>query len=404
MSLVPFPDPDSDFSLANIPFGIGEFPAGPGLATRIGDIVLSCDELQKVNALGGPSCRGITDLTAMGRSGLAEIRSLILHFLEGAKTVLGYEIAGASAYPSEQIKMLKPVHIPAYTDYYSGIHHASNVGKMFRPDMPHLLPNYRHVPVGYFGRASSIVVSGTPIRRPHGQTVDSGSVTPSFGATKELDFELELGVILGQSSLQGVPIPLHQAKDHILGYVLVNDWSARDIQRWEYQPLGPFLAKSFATGMSPWVVLPEALSPYMIEGEVQEPVPLSHLRQTVPSHLDIELTVQLQTARMKTADTICRSHAKHLYWTFDQQLTHQTSNGAPTEAGELLASGTISGPTPGSYGSLLEITWRGKNPLALSSGETRTFLEDGDEVTLTGRAGTPGHFVGFGRLSHKIFS
>jgi fumarylacetoacetase len=302
--------------------------------------------------------------------------------------------------PLADVQMTLPLPPRAFVDFYSGIHHASNVGKMFRPDQPPLLPNYRHLPVGYNGRASSVVPSGEPIVRPKGQQKVGDEVV--FGPTRELDFELEIGYYTGLENMMGEPVPIDEAEDYVLGCVLVNDWSARDVQRWEYQPLGPFLAKSFATSISPWLVTMDALEPFRCAGMPQDPEPLPHLRQVGKGHYDIQLEVSLQTPTMDRPHLICRSNARHLYWTFAQQLAHQASNGTPIEVGDLYATGTISGDTPDSYGSLLELTWRGQNPIELPNGETRTFLEDGDTLTITGWCQGDGYCVGFGEVSATI--
>lgn len=406
MILVPFASEDSDFSEDNFPFGIAELPHGPAAVSRIGDWVLDIGALQENRLISGPKSLECDDLTQIGRHRLVAIRAQLQKLLsttishpQGA-----YNLPSSCVHPADSLVMHKPAKIFSYTDFYGGIYHAANVGRMFRPDMPPLLPNYRHIPVGYFGKANSIVVGGTPVKRPSGQIIASTGAEPTFSLTRELDFELELGVILGKGSDIGDTIPMEQAESHFLGYVLINDWSARDIQRWEYQPLGPFLAKSFATGISPWLILPEALQPFLVAGEEQDPMPLPYLRRARLGHHDIELRIELKTAKMMEAEVISRPNAKYLYWTLDQQLTHQASNGSPTEPGDLLASGTISGPEPATYGSLLELTWRGQNPLLLSSGESRTFLENGDEVTFFGRAGRSGHYVGFGPLRNKIIS
>jgi fumarylacetoacetase len=272
---------------------------------------------------------------------------------------------------------------------------------MFRPDMPPLLPNYRHIPVGYNGRASSVVLSGTPIRRPKGQTKGPNDENPTFGPTKELDFELEMGFFVGRPSAMGEPVPISEAADHVLGYVLVNDWSARDLQRWEYVPLGPFLAKSFATSISPWVILPDAMEPFRINVLEQDPAPLDYLKTKKPLRYDIKLEVHLQSKKMDQAVIISSSNAKYLYWSFDQQLAHQASNGTPLSWGDLYASGTISGPLEGSFGSLLELTWKGSKPIELGP-EERTFLEDGDTLTMSGYCQGDGFRVGFGSVAGTI--
>jgi fumarylacetoacetase len=298
------------------------------------------------------------------------------------------------------------MHLPAvigdYTDFYAGIHHAVNVGRLFRPDQP-LLPNYKHVPIGYHGRSSSIVVSGTALRRPLGQRKGPADDAPAFGPSRRLDFELELGIWVGPGNDLGAPIPIADAADHIAGFCLLNDWSARDVQAWEYQPLGPFLAKNFATSISPWVVSPEALAPFRVAQAARadgDPAPLPYLldaRDQAQGALDIELMVSLQSQPVST------SSARHLYWTAAQLVTHHASNGCNLRPGDLLGTGTISGPGPESLGSLLEITQGGKAPVTLASGSTRTFLEDGDEVTMTARARREGYAsIGFGEVRGRV--
>jgi fumarylacetoacetase len=303
----------------------------------------------------------------------------------------------------ESVEMMLPTEIPQFVDFYAGIHHASNVGRMFRPDQPPLLPNYRHIPIGYNGRASSVIPSEVPIQRPNGQTKSVEDPLPRFGPTGELDFELELGFFVAQGNDMGTPISIEEADQHILGYVLVNDWSARDMQRWEYQPLGPFLAKSFATSISPWIVMSEALAAFRVPGEPQEPEPLEYLRSGQPGHLDIKLEVSIQSAKMTRPQVITQSNARHLYWTCAQLLTHLTSNGTNVEPGDLVATGTISGPDEGTFGSLLELTWRGARPIVLEeTGEERTFLQDGDTVIMSGYAQGDGYRVGFGELRTTV--
>jgi fumarylacetoacetase len=275
--------------------------------------------------------------------------------------------------PLRDVDVHLPFTVADYVDFYSSEEHATNLGKILRPGQEPLLPNWRHLPIGYHGRAGTVVVSGTEIRRPHGQRKPPDADAPTFGPTKKLDIELELGFVVGFPSSLGEPVPVTEVLDHVFGAVLVNDWSARDIQAWEYQPLGPFLGKSFATSISPWVVpLPELPR---LERPPQEPEPLPHLR-TDPWAFDLELEVVLN------GETISRTNARHLYWNLEQQVAHLTSNGASLRTGDLLATGTISGPDPGSYGSLFELTWNGERPLELADGTSRTFLEDGDEVTL----------------------
>ena len=278
------------------------------------------------------------------------------------------------------VQMMLPCDIGDYTDFYASIHHATNVGSMFRPDNP-LLPNYKYVPIGYHGRASSIVVSGTAFRRPSGQTRDDASQPPAFGPTKRLDYELEVGVVIGKGNPLGSPVPIAEAEDHILGLCIVNDWSARDIQTWEYQPLGPFLAKSFATSISPWVVTLDALQPFRAEAPEHDPPLLPYLAPAGAAY-DITLEVWLRSDKMTEPMLISRGNFRDMYWTITQLVAHHTSNGCNLREGDLLASGTVSGTTKESRGCLLERTWRGTEPLELPTGEVRRFREDGDEVIM----------------------
>ena len=292
-----------------------------------------------------------------------------------------------------------PVRIGDYTDFYAGIHHAENVGRMFRPDGDPLLPNYRHLPVAYHGRASSIVVSGTPIRRPNGPFLDADK-NPVFGPSQALDFELELALIIGKSNPLGQPVPVNEAEEYIFGVALFNDWSARDIQRWEYQPLGPFLGKNFASSLSAWVLPFESLEPFRVDGPVQEPTPLPYLQTNQPGHFDLELAVLLQPFGSSEL-LISRTNARHLYWSFAQMIAHHTIGGCNLNVGDVLATGTISGPEPGSYGSLLEITENGKRPLHLPK-DTLTFLEDGDAVTLRGWGFRHGIRIDLGEVTGTV--
>jgi fumarylacetoacetase len=275
--------------------------------------------------------------------------------------------------PLRDVEVHMPFAVADYVDFYSSEEHATNLGKILRPGQEPLLPNWRHLPIGYHGRAGTVVVSGTEIRRPHGQRKPPDADAPTFGPTQKLDIELELGFVVGTPSRHGEPVPIDRALDHVFGAVLVNDWSARDIQAWEYQPLGPFLGKSFATSVSPWVVPLAELT--RVDAPPQDPEPLPYLRAD-PWAYDIDLEVALN------GETISRTNARHLYWSIEQQVAHLTSNGAGLRTGDLLATGTISGPEPGSYGSLIELTWNGERPLELADGSTRTFLEDGDEIAL----------------------
>jgi fumarylacetoacetase len=285
--------------------------------------------------------------------------------------------------------------------------HASNLGKILRPNSEPLLPNWRWIPIGYHGRSSTIVVDGTPVVRPRGQRKPPTAAVPEFGPSRMLDIELEVGFVTGPGNRMGQPISVDAARDHIFGLVLVNDWSARDIQAWEYQPLGPFLGKSFATSISPWVVTLDALEPYRVSGPPQDPQPLPYLRTSESWNYDVMLSIELETRKMREsgidAQIVSRSNFKYMYWNLAQQLAHATVNGTAVRPGDLYASGTISGPTPDSYGSFIELTWRGANPLHLTSGEERAFIEDGDTVTLRGLCEAPGKpRIGFGKVSGTV--
>jgi fumarylacetoacetase len=399
-------EPDSHFSIQNLPFGLMIVPGGDvTLATAIGDYAVNLTVLRDADLLDDTKYPELDHFADFSVEELKLLRKELFHLFEESNPQLrDNDLLKKIAFvPLKDARMLLPIRPSAFIDFYSGIHHASNVGKMFRPDMDPLLPNYRHVPVGYNGRASSVVISGTPIHRPNGQTKAPNDAAPSWGPTKELDFELEMGFYVGDPTAMGEATPISKIPDLITGYVLVNDWSARDIQRWEYQPLGPFLAKSFATSVSPWIVLPDALEPFRIHSLEQDPEPLPYLRTKTPQRFDIKLEVHLKTSAMKHYQVISKSNSKYLYWSFDQQLAHQSSNGTPLGWGDLYASGTISGPVEGSFGSMLEITWKGTKPIHLiETNESRTFLEDGDSLLLTGYCQGDGFRVGFGTVEGSI--
>lgn len=381
--------PDTDFPIQNLPFAMFERDGNARLGVGIGDSILDA------TAAFGIGC--MKDVMAMPRASRMEVRTRISRLLEthtaGAESLLT-PMAGA--------RLLLPCEIGDFSDFYASIHHATNAGKMFRPDNP-LLPNYKWLPVGYHGRASSIVVSGTPVRRPLGQTMENPAgqapAPPSFGPSRRLDYELEVGAFLGPGNALGESIPPAEAFDHLFGVCLLNDWSARDIQSWEYQPLGPFLAKSFATSISPWVVTMEALEPFRCPPEARpatDPQPLPHLQTGGNDALAITLEVWLRTMRSEPV-RLSRGNFASMYWTLPQMVAHHASNGCPLKPGDLIGSGTVSGPEKENYGCLLELTWRGTDPLVLPSGETRRFLEDGDEVILRGWCEAPGfRRIGFG--------
>ncbi len=390
-SWVPVPD-GSDFPLANLPYGIfsrrGE---APRVGVAIGAQVLDLAALARHGLLEGTlsdpiavlSAPRLNELLAGDRASWQRLRARLTDMLsEGAD-------AGAVSphlVPQAEVTLHLPVHAGDYVDFYSSIEHASTVGRIFRPDGDPLLPNWRWVPIAYHGRAGTLVVSGTPIRRPMGQLRPPKGEAPTFGPSRKLDIELELGFVLGGATRLGVPVPIARAEEHLFGVVLVNDWSARDIQSWEYQPLGPFLGKSFATSVGPWVVTWEALAPYRVAARAQEPPPLPYLAAPGASALDIELRIDL-AADDAAPEQISEVNARGLYWSAPQQLAHLTSNGATIRPGDLFASGTISGDGPARAGSLLERTWDGRDPMRLASGAERTFLEDGDTITLRGWAG-----------------
>lgn len=399
-------DPESHFPIQNLPFGVASLGEGvQTLVTRIGEFAVDILGLIDGGVLleyGLDEAEGYGEI---GRLNFGDLRKGLYDlFREGnPKLRDNSRLKKETMFPAEELQMLLPMEIPSFVDFYSGINHASNVGKMFRPDMPPLLPNYRHLPVGYNGRASSVLPSEVPIMRPNGQSKAADAESPTFGPTKELDFELEMGFFLIEDSDFGEMIPIDRCEENMAGLVLVNDWSARDVQRWEYQPLGPFLAKSFATSISPWIVTLDALEPFRVHGPAQEPVPLPHLRGSRPGHFDIVLEVSLQTAKMTRPQVISQTNARELYWSFAQQLAHQTSNGTPVEAGDLYASGTISGTEEGTFGSMLELAWRGSKPVSMAeTGEERCFIEDGDTVIFTGHCQGNGFKVGFGTLENVV--
>jgi fumarylacetoacetase len=412
-SFVPV-EPDSHFPIQNLPYcafrPVGGGPARIGVA--IGSKVLDLAALEAGGFLDAGSLAGrqvfdrptLNKLLALGRPAWRVARERISHLLSADNPMLRDDPALRDRVLFEQttVELLLPVEIGDYTDFYSSREHATNVGAMFRGRENALLPNWLHLPVAYHGRASSIIVSGTDIRRPMGQSMKDGDPAPTFGPSRWLDFELEVGFFVGPGNELGTPIPVERAADHIFGMVLVNDWSARDIQRWEYQPLGPFLAKNFATAISPWVVTLDALEPFRTTGPVQDPAPLPYLRSPGECAYDIELDVWLQADGSTAPHRICASNFRHLYWNICQQMAHHTASGCNLRPGDLLASGTISGPEPSSRGSLLELAWQGKEPITLPDGTTRTWLLDGDRVTMTGWCQGDGYRVGFGEVTGRV--
>lgn len=395
-------DSQSHFPIQNLPYGVFSHNGSARIAVRIGELVLDL-ALLEAEGLLAPLPRlfnrdSLNLFLAAGPSVWSQARATISRLLNEIEPKLrdNRRLRQEALIPVSQVAMQLPVTIGDYTDFYSSREHATNVGMMFRGADEALMPNWRHLPVAYHGRASSVVVSGTPIHRPLGQIKADTSSAPEFAPSRLLDFELEMGFFIGPGSSLGRPLTIRQAADHIFGMVLVNDWSARDIQKWEYQPLGPFTAKNFATSISPWVVALEALAPFRCSAPIQSPEVLPYLQSRKRYNYDINLEVYIGSSR------VCRSNFKHLYWTMHQQLTHHTVTGCNVRPGDLMASGTISGPEKGSYGSMLELSWKGSKPIALASGETRTFLQDGDTVTMTGWCQGDGYRVGFGEVTGTI--
>jgi fumarylacetoacetase len=406
--------PDSHFPIQNLPYGV--FRPGAGGRARvgvaIGDFVLDVAVVEAAGLLPEITVAGrglfavprLNELMAAGRETWREVRRALSGLLRQDEPRLRDDtlVRERALLPLRDVDTLLPAEVGDYTDFYSSKEHASNVGTMFRGADNALQPNWHHLPVAYHGRASSLIPSEVDVRRPLGQTRSDDSRPPVFGPARELDFELETGFFVGPGNPLGAPIPVDRAAEHIFGMVLVNDWSARDIQRWEYVPLGPFLGKSFATSLSPWVVTMDALEPFRCSGPSQDPEPLPYLRTGADQAYDIQLEVWLQTERMNGPARIAASNFRYLYWNMLQQLAHHTVNGCNLRPGDLLASGTISGATRDSRGSMLELTWRGSEPLRLPGGEERRFLADGDRVTMTGWCQGDGFRVGFGELTARL--
>jgi len=402
-------DATSHFPIQNLPYGVFR-PSGssdtPRIGVAIGDRVLdlaACADHDLLDAdivtAERPFHRSsLNTFMSLGASVWADVRTRIHTLLRDDTPELrdDPDLQAQVFAAMDDVEMLLPAEVGDYTDFYSSREHATNIGTMFRGPENALKPNWLHLPVGYHGRASSIIPSGQAVRRPCGQLKPDDDAPPVYGASRLLDFELEVGAFVGPGNDLGNPIDIDAADEHLFGLVLVNDWSARDIQKWEYVPLGPFLGKSFATTVSPWVVPMAALEPFRVDGPAQDPEPLEYLKQTGPQNYDVRLEVGLQTDALDAPHTICRTNFHYMYWSVVQQLAHHTVNGCNIRPGDLLASGTISGPTEDSYGSMLELSWRGEKPIDLPSGETRSFLEDGDRVVMTGFADGDGYRVGFG--------
>lgn len=401
---------DSDFPIQNLPFGIFKTKyLSPVAGVAIGNFVLDLVYLHEngfLDGLGLPpgifNQRFLNDFMALGKKKCREVRERISELLQHDHDELKNNVGAReiALIPMNEVQMLMPVRVPNYTDFYSSEEHATNVGSMFRDPKNALLPNWKHLPVGYHGRPSSIVVSGTPIKRPKGQ-IKIGEDPPSFSSTHKLDFELEVAFLTCTETKLGSHITAQQAEDHIFGFVLFNDWSARDIQQWEYVPLGPFLAKNFGSTISPWIVTMDALEPFRVKGPEQFPNVLPYLFTEGEKNFDIRLEVLIEPDRSEPT-TVCRSNFKYMYWNVNQQLAHHTVNGCNIQVGDMYASGTISGPSPGSYGSMLELSWNGQKPLTMPDGTERKFIEDGDTVIMRGFAEKDGIRIGFGESKGKI--
>lgn len=406
--------PESHFPIQNLPYGVfaEDVGAAEKIGVAIGDQILDLTGLDDFGLLNGLSTEvrralrqdRLNAFAALGRQAWRQVRAEITRLLSADEPALrdNKALRDQVLLPMSQVTMALPFRIGDYTDFYSSREHATNVGAMLRGPENALMPNWLYLPVAYHGRASSVVISGTDLHRPLGQTKPDNAPAPLFGPSRSVDFELEMGSFIGPGNELGQPIPADEAPGHLFGMVLVNDWSARDIQKWEYAPLGPFLAKNFGTSISPWVVTMDALAPFRTAGPTQDPAPLDYLRTSGNWAYDVHLEVWLQGEKMARPERICASNAKYLYWNVCQQVAHHTSNGCNLQPGDLLATGTISGPDPGSYGSLLELAWKGTKPLQLPGGETRVFLQDGDRLTMTGWCQGQGYRVGFGEVCARI--
>ncbi|MDB2442681.1 fumarylacetoacetase [Flavobacteriales bacterium] len=400
--------PDSDFPIQNIPFGVFKKQNNkPCVATRIGDTAIDLNAMLQLNYFEGIELNNsVFDQENLNsflklnkkiwravRDRISEVFDEKFEMIESHKSLLLTDIT--------EVEMMMPVQVGDYTDFYSSRQHAYNVGCMFRDPNNALLPNWLHIPVGYHGRASSIVLSGTDIHRPKGQQLLMDTTTPIFGPCKLMDFELEMAFVTGQGKKLGESITTAEAEDFIFGMCIFNDWSARDIQKWEYVPLGPFLGKNFGSSISPWIVSLDALSPFRVAGETQEPKPLSYLEFEGNKNIDIKLEVQLSSKNF-APHTISRSNYKYMYWNMNQQLAHHTINGCNINAGDMMASGTISGNTPEAYGSMLELSWKGTKPIQMPDGTVRKFIHDNDTVIMKAHCENDQYRIGFGEVKTKI--
>jgi fumarylacetoacetase len=403
---------DSLFPIQNLPYAAFSPKNGgaPRIGVRIGDFLLDLSALEQAGLLDAGPPHTLFDQPTMnrfmvaGRPVWSRIRAQLQELLSEDYPKLRDDRALRARvfYPANNVALHLPAAIGDYTDFYSSKEHATNMGVMIRGKDNPLMPNWLYLPVGYHGRASSVVVSGTDFHRPRGQITPDDAEAPVFSVSRVMDFELEMGYFIGPGNALGEPIPVEEAEERLFGMTLVNDWSSRDIQRWEYQPLGPFLSKNLATSIAPYVVPLEALEPFRCAGPEQNPPPLDYLKIEGDRAFDIHLEVRLQSAAMTEPVVISRSNFRYMYWNMSQQLAHHTVTGCNMRPGDLMASGTLSGPEPDSYGSMLELTWRGTRPLTLPGGDTRKFLEDGDRVTMTGWCEGDGYRIGFGEVTGRL--
>lgn len=402
---------NSDFPIQNIPFGVFLTKEDViTIGTRIGDFAIDMGALQQLGYFEGIELTDdmfmqdtLNDFISDGKKTWRAVRNRLGDIFDHNNPELRDNKAHRAVviFNMDDVEMQLPVHIGDYTDFYSSKEHATNVGKMFRDPENALLPNWLHIPVGYHGRSSTIVPSGIPVHRPMGQTIPNNDNVPVFGPSKLVDFELETAFITTDVNIMGENIPISEAEDYIFGMVLLNDWSARDIQKWEYVPLGPFLAKNFASSISPWIVTMDALEPFRTKGPKQEPTPLPYLQQKGKNTFDIKLEVYIEPENVEPS-LICQSNFKYLYWSMAQQLAHHTSNGCRVNSGDMMGSGTISGEAADSFGSMLELTWGGKNPLIMKDGSERKFINDNDTVIMKGYCQNSSVRIGFGEVSSKL--
>ena len=404
---------DSDFPIQNIPFGVFLTKENVvTVGTRIGDFAIDLGALQQLNYFEGIELTDdmflqdtLNDFISDGKKTWRLVRNRIAEIFDEKNPKLrdNKKDKDIVIFKMIDVEMQLPVLIGDYTDFYSSKEHATNVGKMFRDPENALLSNWLHIPLGYHGRSSSIIPSGIPVNRPMCQTLPNGEKTPVFGPSRMIDFELEIAFITTDANVMGENIPINEAEDYIFGMVLMNDWSARDIQKWESVPLGPFLSKNFASSISPWIITMDALQPFRTKGPKQDPAPFPNLQQKGKHNFDINLEVSIQTEK-GNATVVTRSNFKYMYWSMSQQLAHHTSNGCRVNSGDMMGSGTISGPNPDSYGSMLELTWGGENPIKLNDGTERKYINDGDTVIMKGFCKNNGVRIGFGEVCSKLLA